>query len=81
MTVVEPIDQVHITRAATPHTDGQRTGKMRLGAGGESGDFLVPNRNPLNNRLLADRFRKAVQRVTNDPVNAFNTCGDECFND
>jgi hypothetical protein len=44
---------------------------MRLGAGGESGDFLVPDRSPFNDLLLADRLSKPVQRVADDPVNAF----------
>ena len=76
MTVVEPVDQMHIARTATSRTDGQRTGQMRLGAGGESGDFLVPDRNPLDDFLLADRFSEAVQRITDDPVNAFNARGE-----
>jgi hypothetical protein len=41
---------------------------MRLGAGGECGDLLVPDMDPVDLSLTADRIRQAVEAVAYNPI-------------
>ena len=72
MAIIEAIDQMHIFRTATSSTDGKRPAKMCFGPGCESGDLLVPDRNPVNKFMFTYRFGESVQRVTHYTVNAFD---------
>ena len=47
---------------------------MRLGSGGEGGNLLVPDMQPLDFALPADRIGQAVQAVANDAVDALDAC-------
>ena len=60
-----------------PGADGEFTRQMRLGAGREGGDLLVPDMDPLDLPLAAYRIRQAVQAVADDAVNPFDACGGE----
>src|SRR5438477_411176 len=48
---------------------------MRLGARGEGGDLLVPDMQPFNFALSANRIGNAVQAVAHNAVNPFDTSG------
>ena len=79
MAIIKSVDEVHIARTATSGTNGQRTGKMGLSAGGESGNFFVPDRYPIYHFLLPQRLSKPVQRIAHDTVDAFNAGGGQGF--
>ena len=77
LTIEQAIDEVEIPRAAASRTNGQCSGKVRFGAGGKSGNFLMADVDPFDLALSADRVRDAIQAVTNDAVNAFHAGGGE----
>ena len=54
---------------------------MRLGAGGECGNLLVSDMQPLHLSLPADGVRQAVQAVTDDSVDALDASGGECLSE
>jgi len=52
--VVEPVDQVQVTRAAAAGADGETPGEVRLGARGEGSRLLVPHVDPAKLVLSPD---------------------------
>jgi hypothetical protein len=62
-----------IARPAAPGTDGEFAGQMRIRPGGEGGDLLVPDVDPFDLSLSANGIGEAVEAVTDDPVDAFNS--------
>jgi hypothetical protein len=50
---------------------------MGLGAGGERGDLLVPDMDPLDLSLTADGIGQTVQTVADDAVNALDARGNK----
>ena len=75
--VEQAVDEVQIARPAAAGADRELTRQMRLGAGREGGDLLVPDMDPLDLPLAAYRVRQAVQAVADDAVNPFDACGGE----
>jgi hypothetical protein len=57
MAVEQTVDEVQIARPAAPGTNGEGARQMRVRAGGESGDLLVPEVYPLDLALASDRIR------------------------
>src|SRR5208283_1442167 len=55
VTIEQAVDQMQIARSAASGADGELTRQMRLGACRESGNFLVPDVDPLDLVLAPDR--------------------------
>ena len=62
MAVEEAVDEMQVAGTAACGADGERAGKMRVGAGGECGDFFVAHVDPLQGAVSAQRVGKAVER-------------------
>ncbi len=77
--VEQTIDQVQIARTATSGADRETTCDMRIPAGRERGDFLVPDMQPLNAAMAAQRIGEAIEAVAHDSVDALNAGGGEGF--
>jgi hypothetical protein len=52
---------------------------MRFGAGGEGGDLLVTDVQPFDLALPANRIGQAVEAVTDNAVDTFDTGDSESF--
>jgi hypothetical protein len=68
VTVEQSIDQMQITGAATAGTHGELARQVRLGAGRESGNLFVPDMNPRDLALAAERVGQTVQAVADDAI-------------
>jgi len=55
--IEQAVDEVQVARPAAPGTNGEGARQMRVGAGGESGDLLVPEVYPPELALAPDRIR------------------------
>ena len=75
MTVEESVEQVQVVGPTTSRTDGEPTGEIRVGAGGECRHLFVPDVQPIDSAMAPQCVGKAVQAIANDPVNASNPCG------
>ncbi len=72
MAVEQTIDEVEIAGAAAPGANGERAGEMRFSARCESGNLLVPDMDPFDLVLPADRIGDPVQAVANDAIDALD---------
>jgi hypothetical protein len=52
---------------------------MRIRAGRERGDFLVPDMQPLNAAMAPQRIGEAIEAVANDSIDSPDTGGGESF--
>jgi len=52
MTVIQPVDQVQIARAAASGADCELSRQVRLGAGREGCRFFMPHMDPVDRTLL-----------------------------
>ena len=66
--VEQAIDEVQIARPAAARADGELAGQMRLGAGRERRDLLVPDMDPLDLALPAQRVGQAVEAIADDAI-------------
>ena len=55
-----------------PGANRELAGQMRLGAGREGRDLLVPDMDPLDLALAAERVGQTVQAVADDAVDALD---------
>ena len=72
MTVEQPVDEMQIARSAAARADRELAGQMRLGAGREGRDLLVPDMEPLDLALPANGVGQAVQAVADNTVDALD---------
>ena len=79
VTVEQTVDEVQVARPAAARADRELAGQVRLGAGRERGDLLVPDVHPLDLPLPADGVGQTVQAVADDTVDALDTCSGEGF--
>src|SRR5216684_6399699 len=77
--VEQTIDEVQVTRAATSGADRETTCDMRIRAGGERSDFLVPDMQPLNAAMAAQCIGEAIEAVAYDSIDTLDTGGGESF--
>src|SRR6266403_3745902 len=77
--VEQTIDEVQVARAATSGADRETTCDMRVPAGGERGDFLVPDMQPLHAAMAAQCIGEAIEAVANDSIDTLDTGGGEGF--
>src|SRR5262249_29328782 len=75
--VEQPVDEREIARPAAAGADRELTREMGLGTGRKGCDFLVPDMNPFDLALTAQRVGQPVETVTDDAVNAFDSRGGE----
>src|SRR5262249_26853649 len=75
--VEQAVDEMEIARPAAAGADRELTREMGLGTGCKGCAFLVPDMNPFDLALTAQRVGQPVETVTDDPVNAFNSRGGE----
>jgi hypothetical protein len=68
MGVVEAVDQVEVSGAATARAHGEPTRELGLGAGGKGRRFLVADMRPRNVLPRPDGIRDAIERVSGDTV-------------
>src|SRR5271168_4203117 len=61
MAIVKTIDEVHVAGSATSRTHNQGTSQVRFRTGGESRNFLVPERHPLDDLLCSQSLGKPVK--------------------
>ncbi len=73
MAVIEPIDEVHITRAATAGTNGDLAGEMCFRARCERPCLLIPHVKPRDFFPLPDCIRKPVERIAHYAVDSGDT--------
>ena len=79
VTIEQAVDEVQIARSAAPGADRELTRQMRLGAGREGSDLLVPDMDPFDLPLAAYRIRQTVQAVTDNSIDAVHAGGGEGF--
>jgi hypothetical protein len=63
---------MQITRAAAAGADGQFSGQMGFGAGGEGRALLMAHMDPLDGSLTAQRVGKSVERIADDAIDALD---------
>ena len=68
--VEQAVDQVQVAGAAAAGADRELAGQMRVGAGGEGRDLLVPDMQPVDLALPAQCVGEPVQAVADDAVDA-----------
>ena len=72
MAIEQPVDEMEIPGTATSSADGESAGELRFGARRKSGYFLMPDMDPFDLALLANRVGNSVQPVANDAVDALD---------
>src|SRR6202035_606350 len=77
--VEQTIDQVQVARTATSGADRETARDMRIRAGRERGDFLVPDMQPLNAAMAAQCIGEAIEAVAYDSIDTLDTGGGEGF--
>ena len=66
--VEQAVDEVQVARPATASANGEVTRKMRLGAGREGGNLLVPDMDPIDLSLSAQGIGEAVEAIADNAV-------------
>ena len=66
--IEQAVDQMQIAGSAAPGADRELARQMRFGARCKSGDLLMPDMNPLDFGLPAERVGQAVQAVADDAI-------------
>ena len=79
VTIEQAVDEMQIARPAAAGADGELTRQMRLGAGRERRDLLVPDMDPLDLALPANRVGQPVQAVADNAIDPLDTGCDEDF--
>jgi hypothetical protein len=77
LTIEQTIDEMQIARSAAPCAHGEFARQMRLGAGSERSDLLMPDMNPLDFAVPTNSIRQTVEAIADDAVDAFHARGDE----
>ena len=79
LTVEQAVDQVQVARPATAGTHRQLASEVRVRAGRECRHFLMPDVQPLDAPLPAQRISEAIQTVPDDSIDPFDASRDEGF--
>src|SRR5262249_43627034 len=69
--VEQAIDEMQVARSAAAGADRELTREMGLATGGKRGDLLLPDVNPSDLALAAQRVGQPVEAVADDAVIAF----------
>src|SRR5258705_9811411 len=79
LTIEQAIDQVQIAGAAASRTDREFSRQVRLGAGCERSDLLVPHMHPFDLALAANRIGQPIEAVADDAIDPLDARGSEGF--
>src|SRR5262249_42052373 len=71
--VEQAVDEMQVARSAAAGADRELTREMGLATGGKRRDLLVPDVNPFDLALAAQRVGQPVETVADDAVNAFDS--------
>ena len=74
LAVEETVDEVQIAWTAAAGADGEVSGDMGVGAGGEGCDLFVAHVHPLHAAAPEHGVGEAVQAVADDAVDALHAC-------
>ena len=77
MAVEEAVDEVQIAGPATVSANGELTRQMRLGAGREGRDLLVPDVDPLDFALSPQGVGEAIETIADNAVNPLDARGNK----
>src|SRR5262245_20633761 len=77
--VEQAVDEMQIARSAAAGADRELTREMGLATGGKRRDLLVPDMNPFDLALAAERVGQPIETVANDAVDPFDSGRDENF--
>jgi hypothetical protein len=80
MTIEQPINQMKISRSATPSAYGELASHVRVSSRRECRNLLVANANPLNRFLTAQCIEDSVERIADDPVDTLYARLDQSLN-
>ena len=70
--IVEPINQVEITRPTASGAHGQASRQVRLGPGGKGSRLFVSHGDPSDLATFADGIRDAIQGVAGNAVHSLH---------
>jgi hypothetical protein len=73
VTVEQTVDEVQVAGSAAAGANSELTRQMRLGAGRERRDLLMPDMDPLDLPLSADGVGQPVQAVADNAVDPLDT--------
>src|SRR4029077_11099972 len=73
VTIVKPINQMHVARPAAPRADGEASGQVCFGAGGKRCRLFMSHMNPLKLFLFSNRVCKPVEGVARKSINPFHS--------
>src|ERR1700757_411440 len=79
VTIVKPINQMHVARPAASRANGKPPGKVCFSAGGKRCRLFMPDMNPLQLFLFSNRVCKPIEGVTRKPIDAFHSRLSECI--
>ena len=77
--VEQAVDEMQVAGSAASGTHREFTCQMRLGTGREGGDFFVPDMDPLDLALAAQRFGQPIQAVADDAIDPLDAGGGKGF--
>src|SRR5262245_4702553 len=72
MRIEQPVDEMKIAGSAAAGTNCELARKMGLTAGGESCGLFVPDMNPFELALAAQRVGQPIKAIADDAVNPFD---------
>jgi hypothetical protein len=77
--IVKPVNQMQIARSGASGTDCKLSRKVCFGPGGERCRLFMPDVNPSNLLLFANRIRDSIHRVARNAIYPFNSRLGECI--
>jgi len=78
MTIEQTVDEMQVAGSAASCADRELSRQMRLGAGREGRDLLVPHMDPFDLALAPNCVRQPIQAISDDTVNPFDPrCGED----
>src|SRR5580658_5301636 len=76
VTVEKTINEVQVTRATATSTNGQCPRQMRFGTSRKGRDLFMPDVDPLDLALAAERVGEAIEAIADDAINPlYARCG------
>src|SRR5438105_15214844 len=79
VTIEQTVDEVQVAGSAAAGANGELSSQMRLGAGRERGNLLVPDVDPRDLSLPADGVGEAIEAVAHDAVDPLHPGGRKSF--
>ena len=77
MGIEQPVDEMKISGSATTGANSELAREMGLAGGGESCSLFVPNIDPFDLALAAQRIGQPIKAIADDAINPFDAGCDE----